>query len=318
MQNNGGSTLTIALLPDSPAINAGANPLGLSFDQRGAGFSRIVGGQADIGAFEVQSEQPVPSANPLLFSLKRNQTINGLVVKTEDIVQFDGEKLRTFFDGSDLGLGGEKPAISAFDVIDDNKILMSFERNFWLKGFGNVNRSDVLLFEATSLGHRTRGRFSQYFDGSDVGLFGFAENIDGLTGLPNGSLLLSTRGNLSAKGGYSAKNEDVSLFEFSPTSTGKNTKGTFSQYFDGGDVGLGSRRINAVGLDESDLLVFSTNSTFRKGSLKAENEDIFAFEPIRLGTHTRGNFLEELFFDGSQYGLQSNEIIGVDPTFSAI
>ncbi|MGK7911177.1 MAG: choice-of-anchor Q domain-containing protein, partial [Synechococcus sp.] len=166
LQDNGGPTPTIALLPNSPAINAGDNPLGLINDQRGTGFSRVVGGKPDIGAFEVQSGGPSPSDNPLLFSLKKNHTINGLAVKTDDIVQFDGEKFSTFFDGSDVGLGGKKPAINAFDVIDDKKVLLSFERNFWLKGFGNVNRSDVLLFEATSLGHRTRGRFSKYFDGS--------------------------------------------------------------------------------------------------------------------------------------------------------
>ncbi|MGK7911175.1 MAG: choice-of-anchor Q domain-containing protein [Synechococcus sp.] len=318
LKDNGGPTPTIALQQNSPAIDAGSNPQNLSFDQRGKGFLRTVGQRTDIGAFEVQSGGPTPSANPLLFSLKKNQTINGLAAKTEDIVQFDGEKFSTFFDGSDVGLGGKKPAISAFDVIGDNKVLLSFERNFWLKGFGNVNRSDVLLFKATSLGHRTRGRFSKYFDGSDVGLNGYAENIDGLTGLANGNLLISTRGNLRAKGGYSAKNEDVSLFEFSSNSTGNNTKGTFSQYFDGGDVGLGSRRVNAFSLDESDLLLFSTDSTFRKGSLKAENEDVFAFEPRRLGTTTRGSFVEELFFDGSQYGLQSNDIFAVDSTFNTI
>lgn len=53
--------MTHALLVGSPAINAGSNALAvdqngspLTFDQRGAGFSRISGGSVDIGAFEVQ------------------------------------------------------------------------------------------------------------------------------------------------------------------------------------------------------------------------------------------------------------------------
>ncbi len=50
----GGPTLTYPLLPDSPAINAGLNPLGLTTDQRGPRFSRE-SGVPDIGAFEVQS-----------------------------------------------------------------------------------------------------------------------------------------------------------------------------------------------------------------------------------------------------------------------
>jgi len=57
---NGGPTPTHALLPDSPAIDAGANPLALVNDQRGEGFARVVNGQADIGAFEVQAAAPPP------------------------------------------------------------------------------------------------------------------------------------------------------------------------------------------------------------------------------------------------------------------
>ena len=50
LQDNGGATLTLALLPDSPAINRGNNAGAFAFDQRG--FDRKVGKSADIGAFE--------------------------------------------------------------------------------------------------------------------------------------------------------------------------------------------------------------------------------------------------------------------------
>lgn len=53
--NNGGPTPTHGLLPGSPAVNAGNNSEGLAHDQRGPGFARVVGGAADIGAFECQS-----------------------------------------------------------------------------------------------------------------------------------------------------------------------------------------------------------------------------------------------------------------------
>ena len=49
--DNGGPTRTHALRPGSPAIDAGADDAD-SFDQRGAGFPRIVGDATDIGAFE--------------------------------------------------------------------------------------------------------------------------------------------------------------------------------------------------------------------------------------------------------------------------
>ena len=57
LQINGGTTQTLALLPGSPAINAGDNTAQTTtgpFDQRGQGFSRVVDGTIDIGAFEVQ------------------------------------------------------------------------------------------------------------------------------------------------------------------------------------------------------------------------------------------------------------------------
>jgi hypothetical protein len=55
LQNNGGPTQTMALLVDSPALNAGNNTNAPAYDQRGPGFSRIVGSAIDIGAFEDQN-----------------------------------------------------------------------------------------------------------------------------------------------------------------------------------------------------------------------------------------------------------------------
>jgi hypothetical protein len=54
LQDNGGPTQTIALLPGSPAIDAGDNTDAPEWDQRGPGYPRIVNGIIDIGAFEVQ------------------------------------------------------------------------------------------------------------------------------------------------------------------------------------------------------------------------------------------------------------------------
>jgi hypothetical protein len=65
LQNNGGFTETHALLPGSPAIDAGSNPLGLLSDQRGSGFNRTVGSQTDIGAFEVHSSTSVPEPSSI-------------------------------------------------------------------------------------------------------------------------------------------------------------------------------------------------------------------------------------------------------------
>ena len=67
LQNNGGHTLTHALLPGSPAIDAG-NPNFMPppfFDQRGSGFSRVRNGRIDVGSFEVQAGA-TPTATPTI------------------------------------------------------------------------------------------------------------------------------------------------------------------------------------------------------------------------------------------------------------
>jgi predicted outer membrane repeat protein len=69
LQDNGGSTMTHALLPGNPAIDTGDSnftppPL---YDQRGPGYPRMVNGRIDKGSFEVQSAgtpTPTPTATP--------------------------------------------------------------------------------------------------------------------------------------------------------------------------------------------------------------------------------------------------------------
>ena len=59
--NYGGTTQTHALLPGSPALNAGSNTGVAATDQRGA--PRIIGGTVDIGAVEFQGYGLLPLAN---------------------------------------------------------------------------------------------------------------------------------------------------------------------------------------------------------------------------------------------------------------
>ena len=65
LQSNGGSTFTHALLPGSPAIDAGDpnfNPPPFN-DQRGCSFDRVFNGRIDIGSSETQPP-PRPCATP--------------------------------------------------------------------------------------------------------------------------------------------------------------------------------------------------------------------------------------------------------------
>jgi hypothetical protein len=69
LQDNGGPTFTHALLPGSPAIDAG-DPNFMPppfYDQRGPDFWRVRNGRIDIGSFEVQgtpTPTPTPTATP--------------------------------------------------------------------------------------------------------------------------------------------------------------------------------------------------------------------------------------------------------------
>jgi hypothetical protein len=66
LQDNGGPTWTMALLPDSPAIGAGG-PTDSEWDQRGPGYARSVNGMTDIGAYEVQPSGAGAAALSLYF-----------------------------------------------------------------------------------------------------------------------------------------------------------------------------------------------------------------------------------------------------------
>jgi hypothetical protein len=80
LQDNGGPTPTMALLPGSPAINAGALT-DSEWDQRGPGYPRLVNGATDIGGYEVQ--QPgtgpaLPQITILVPGTTRGQFVPGL------------------------------------------------------------------------------------------------------------------------------------------------------------------------------------------------------------------------------------------------
>ena len=77
LQDNGGPTQTMALLPGSPAIDAGNNAGAPQWDQRGPGFPRIVNGTIDIGAYELQSQQSQAITTTILSSSSPNPLVFG-------------------------------------------------------------------------------------------------------------------------------------------------------------------------------------------------------------------------------------------------
>jgi hypothetical protein len=96
LQNNGGPTETHTLLFGSPAIDAGSNALaaGLTYDQRGPGFDRIVEGTVDIGAYELKPNLP-PSGDDATLGIDENSA-NGSSVVTVSASDPDAGDALTF------------------------------------------------------------------------------------------------------------------------------------------------------------------------------------------------------------------------------
>lgn len=82
--------------------------------------------------------------------------------------------------------------------------------------------------------------------------------------------------------------------------------GTWSMYFDGSDVGIGSTDVIAFTiLSDGSILMSFHSSTFNvPGVGTIEDSDIVRFYPTSTGTTTAGTF--EWYFDGSDVGLTTN------------
>ncbi|HXQ34263.1 MAG TPA: hypothetical protein VN843_09640, partial [Anaerolineales bacterium] len=108
-----------------------------------------------------------PSGNPFYGSFANDGTVGGVAFADEDILQFNGTTWNLFFDGSDVGLSAVDTF--AFYLLDADSLLLSFNTSVTLGGTSYAP-TDIVRFDATSLGATTAGTFSMYFNGVDVGL----------------------------------------------------------------------------------------------------------------------------------------------------
>lgn len=199
-------------------------------------------GAADIDAFALVSDTEI------LLSFASSVTIDGLgTVDGSDLVLFSATSLgentagtfSLYFDGSQFGLGAAANAnIDAVEYLDDGRLLISTSGDVSLStpsGTLSVADEDLLEFTPSAAGPVTSGSWSLYFDGSDVQLTLATEDVDAVALNSNGNILLSTSGSFFVPS-FGGDNEDV--FEFTPTSLGGTTAGTFVQtlFFDGSVV----------------------------------------------------------------------------------
>jgi hypothetical protein len=121
-----------------------------------------------------------PAGPKLYLGSSTSGTAGGAAFADEDVLIKDmgTGAWSLFIDGSDIGLANTD--VDAFELQSDGSLLMSFDTDFTLSGFGAVDDSDILRFTPTSTGDTTAGTWSWYFDGSDVGLTTTSEDVDSI------------------------------------------------------------------------------------------------------------------------------------------
>ena len=260
-------------------------------------------GDTGTASSSVTITAPPPPTGGVYLSFKSTVMIGGVTAQDEDILHWDGATTYTLaFDGSDVGLTGFE--IDGFDVVGSNQVLLSFTGSGTVPDIGSVADSDIVRFTG-SLGAATSGTFEMYFDGSDVGAAHKNEDIDGLTLLDDGSLLISTTGNYDLAG---LSGTDADVIRFTGT-FGSSTSGSFSLYFDGSDVEMTNKKedIDALASDGIDLH-FSTLDTLNALGVTAADEDAVTFSGT-FGSSTSGTFAS--YWDGSSHGT-TNDLGGLD------
>ena len=125
--DNGGPTQTHALLPGSPAIDAGSNDAvvvngELTTDQRGVGFGRIIGGKADVGAYEAWDPAGGASVGGLVWNDRSRDEIRE--TGSEDGI--DALVVNLYRDDGDSAFEGEGD-----DVLIDSMITTNGGHDFW-------------------------------------------------------------------------------------------------------------------------------------------------------------------------------------------
>lgn len=119
------------------------------------------------------------------------------------------------------------------------------------------------------------------------------------TPVPGGDDLIYTSSSTSGTaGGVAFADEDILIYD---TGTG-----TWSMFFDGSDVGLGSTDVDAFDLLDDGSFLLSLDASFSVSGLgTVADADIIRFVPTSTGSNTAGSF--EWFFDGSDVGLTTTD-----------
>jgi hypothetical protein len=263
---------------------------------------------------------PTVPTTGVLYSLRAAVNLGGLRAEAGDIVHLDAVSgfQSMYLDLSDLGVVSTAN-VDAFCVLADGSILLSFDTALSIPGLTggptgtNVADEDIVKFSPTSLGELTAGTVSFYFDGTDVGCGATEEDVDALAVDALGNLWLSFEGSFTV-GSISGKDEDI--VQFTPTSLGATTTGSWSWVLYGldTDVKLGQAGEDTDALDYdllSGTLTVSTDGNFQvPNNITGQNRDLITFTPTALGFNPAGTWAFAL--DGDLYGLTASDIDGLE------
>jgi hypothetical protein len=217
----------------------------------------------------------IPSGSQYL-SLATAQVLGGVSVAPDDIVAKNGSSYIMLFDGSVVGLGAL--SIDAFQVLSDGTILLSFSAAGAVPNIGStVDGADIVKFTPTVAGNYSAGTFSMFFDGSDIGLSGSAENVDAFSYV-SGKLRFSTSGAFTLTSGLAGANRDVAICKaFVSGGSTSCTNGT-GTYFDGDDIGLtlATENMDALFVGPTGTIYYSTAGAFASGAVSGAGGDVVA------------------------------------------
>ena len=174
LASNGGSTKTMALLPESPALDAG-KAFGMTTDQRAATRPRnlasvpnVVGGDgSDIGAFELQSLPAGPAQTPF------KSIVVGATPVTIEVEDFDnGGEGVAYHDVDAVNTGGayRNTGVDLQATTDTGGgfIVGWAKAGEWLEYTVNVQTSGYYKLDFRVASNGPGGTFHFEFEGNDV------------------------------------------------------------------------------------------------------------------------------------------------------
>ncbi len=228
-------------------------------------------------------------AVPFLLSTNKTATIGGLTFNDDDLVLYNPstEDATLFFDGSAFFEHNED--IDSVSFLDADSIVISTKSSAKI-GSLKFKDEDLVRIDLTS---PTTGTASLFFDGSEH--FDKNEDVDAVTVLSDGSLLLSTK-NKATVGNVTFHKED--LVKYNPVTKIATLFFDGSEYFQSG-YGWhhgGYNNIDAVSVIDSDFIVISTAKKAKIGGFIFEDEDLILIDLSNLsGT------IATMYFDGSKH-----------------